>query len=757
VNGTIGRLHCRYQVVGDQPAARRARARLDRLTGDQVPRVMAEALDRTLGADPAVYVLRQVETRLLWTSWDDPDEHLARRWGEHLARAILRSLAQPGQGGPDLVRFDDEADYAGRFLADLISGTAWNQWYYRPFQHLRAKGTAGAAAAVLAEQDTRLPAVLAVVHRHGALERLLAAVDDTTLERLWHGRADADADDDATAMRPLLLAALRLADRLGLWAGERPELERAWDAYRETDPPKVSWRDPQALTAAVVAVLRQLGRDGWLRRPPELGDERFGSELDLALHDLDWLDTAMLRTTLPRLLDRRDPDRASPTAPAQARLVAPAHADQPAEVRAGPAHADLPAEVRARPAHADQPSPGAAPYLAKPAHTTVPSADSAADLATPTWSGGRGPSAPAPRPPDDVVELPARPRDGGPTLRQRRLLADLAGLVGDRDGAGGLPRLGPGRVDTAASALLVQGALVAAAPGWGDDPAAKAMVQRLLAAAARLAGDPSSGEAARRLAAGDADGALRLLPAATRAAAAPAYRFLADMGREAVVVAVALAGLGPGAQDRAIWSGSAGVFLLLRAVMDARLASLVEATGYPPLASVLLAVGLRWAGPPGAQHGQVDPGLAVLAGLDCPVTLDGLRSTWAGTRPRDHRRWREALAARVGMERLPRAPAALRDGRLGLPAADAAIGSTATALLGTWSRWLRGFSSSSVPFLLDGFVRRPGEVLEEAGQVLVRLEPRPLDVVLKLAGYTDELDLRPLGRRGRLRFEVMAS
>ena len=59
--------------------------------------------------------------------------------------------------------------------------------------------------------------------------------------------------------------------------------------------------------------------------------------------------------------------------------------------------------------------------------------------------------------------------------------------------------------------------------------------------------------------------------------------------------------------------------------------------------------------------------------------------------------------------------------------------------------------------IVDSFVRRPGHVARTGDDLFVQLEPRPLDVVLAIAGYTDELDLRPLYGAGRLRFEVVES
>ena len=78
----------------------------------------------------------------------------------------------------------------------------------------------------------------------------------------------------------------------------------------------------------------------------------------------------------------------------------------------------------------------------------------------------------------------------------------------------------------------------------------------------------------------------------------------------------------------------------------------------------------------------------------------------------------------------------------------------AIACLRLWARWLRQFSFSSAPYLLQHFVRRPGRVTVDVDELLIELEPRPLDMVIEMAGYTSELEQVPwLGGR-RVRFTM---
>ena len=108
----------------------------------------------------------------------------------------------------------------------------------------------------------------------------------------------------------------------------------------------------------------------------------------------------------------------------------------------------------------------------------------------------------------------------------------------------------------------------------------------------------------------------------------------------------------------------------------------------------------------------------------------------------------------AGQTRLTAAFEALASGQLGLPAIDLAVTLTAGVLLRPWARWLRNFGESSVPYLLDQFIRRPGSIWITSTEIVVTLDRRPLDIVLEMAGYLGEIDRVPwLGNR-RVRFQL---
>ena len=110
-----------------------------------------------------------------------------------------------------------------------------------------------------------------------------------------------------------------------------------------------------------------------------------------------------------------------------------------------------------------------------------------------------------------------------------------------------------------------------------------------------------------------------------------------------------------------------------------------------------------------------------------------------------HRTSREALLAAL---------AGLEYGRLGVPDADLTLALTAIAVLRVWARWLRQFAASTTPYLLENFIRRPGQVSVGAQEITVNLEPRPLDIVIDVAGYSARLERVPWLDHRHLRLQL---
>jgi hypothetical protein len=205
-------------------------------------------------------------------------------------------------------------------------------------------------------------------------------------------------------------------------------------------------------------------------------------------------------------------------------------------------------------------------------------------------------------------------------------------------------------------------------------------------------------------------------------------------------------------------SSHAGTALALRALIDVRVMHVLGAAHprfitQPVSAKAWIAALLaRWAGTEAwGDAERLDPGLALMAGLVTPPTRGDVVELIGPVANDALAALDAALVGTLVRQRgdgLPTEPtatdlAAVAGGGLGSVELDAWLARAACLLLGHWARWLRGFEPSSIGFLLDRFLRRPGRIVRTARSIEVVLPVSGLDVVLRLAGYLEPVSAVP--------------
>jgi hypothetical protein len=357
---------------------------------------------------------------------------------------------------------------------------------------------------------------------------------------------------------------------------------------------------------------------------------------------------------------------------------------------------------------------------------------------------------------------------------QRLLFERLRQLVG-----AGMLSLDSHIPDSGSNALGWYAALVAVDPELASKAGAASAVKLLLACWKVLLASPDpitlleairSGAAGRVLA-----GLAGLAQEAVRAALTigsaeqDAIRAAAAIGAPAADVLTALIGTMPmrvsSAPGVPFESHCAGLYLLLRALIDVRVPQMAAAAGAEPLSAVLLALGIQWAGEHAVQDLELDRGLALWCGLSEDA---GAVDTILGTvEPQAYDALAEAVRDLMTARRMldPSLPlvdsppqewmATLNAGwplgaSVNLPLVLTAIG-----LLQLWARWLPGISNSSLPYLLTNLIRRSGVIEVRRQHIDVVLRPAPLDVVLEMSGYLAEISAVPWleGRKVTLRID----
>jgi hypothetical protein len=184
-------------------------------------------------------------------------------------------------------------------------------------------------------------------------------------------------------------------------------------------------------------------------------------------------------------------------------------------------------------------------------------------------------------------------------------------------------------------------------------------------------------------------------------------------------------------------SAMVGVFLLARAINDMRLHALAQEAGVAA-APLLTGLATLWAG----KDLSADCALPLWrAGEDRCAGLAGDALDDLNEALLEQLIERRMLAANDARATVSAGVDALDD----MPAIDPRLKVTACLLLRAWAYWLPGLSGSRPQFLVQKSIRRNGSFGVSGQRIEVELDPAPLDIVLKMAGYLD-----PLGPTGWL-------
>jgi hypothetical protein len=782
MDARIGHLRNRFRVVGAGARAA-ATARLERVVRDQLAAGFGDALAPTFEGDEAVYVLRRVRAGVVLTAGDGAtDAGLARAWGERMAGAVVRAVARDEGDGANLVRFEDQADYVSHFIAAVLGGEAWGRWYFGAFAPLRTLTSRDVLRAVLFEHRAHVPAILGRLQSRGQLDALLDALDAETRRALWRERDERDATAvDAEALRPVFAAALQLADDLALWDGR--EGEALLSAYAVSRPHAPDWRDARSLAASLLNALSFLNGRGLLRRG--VAGEEFRARLDAALAGLDWLDAAWLKEEVARLFG------GAAALPVRAARAGPT----PRQRELLRTLAGLAGEGALRLEHAgDLWADALRVWALIAAHAPAWADDAAARAVI-----------------QHLLEVARLLRGSSSAdellLRLRR--GDAAGALSllsgeERAGASEACRV---VAELGAPALEVAAALAgveekARAGAWVESSCAglalllRAALEVRLHALAAEAGYPpgdtgqfSTEDGRERFTAETQSAQRERGGVELTSSSAPPPRPPRLCGESHFASLLLALGLRLGGEETISPDGliDEGLCMLagLRAVEGDEprptremLSEAWGAAGTEDHARFQSALLGAAAGQRLLSAAEMRISRVRLEGVgEVLIACDETRMVWPlgrvlvgedGEAEATVAAWLAAWEAATGVrpavvfdevaselrEELSAAWRALSHGRLGHAGADLNIFLGACLLLRVWARWLRQFSKSGVPYLLDNFVRRAGRLRAGERGLVVELERGPLDVVVEMAGYLSELERVPWLEGGRVRFSL---
>lgn len=692
-------------------------------------------------------VIRRLDTGIALGSLSYlTDQAIATRWSQRLTTAVAERVAD---GGQDVVRFDNQAAFITSFVRDLLAGVAWDRWYYGAFSSLRDRSRDELLRKVLLENRVELPLVLGQLAADRTLDKVLRMLDGAAVQEVWAAVAT-DASVDRASLRPLVVQALVLMDELGL-VTQACGTDRLLDDFMRTGPAPVDWRSSRSLAAAVRAIVLVGTNAGLFHRPSNSSLMALPDRLDSVLTNLDWLDNVWLKSALLELW----------TVPSRAigRTAARSLAHKGGTPRQLALLDDLASVLLNGSFTFDSGDPAG--------RTNAVRWYAALLDRFPVWAGE--PMAPA---------LIDRFLVAWAVSTGRHLDGDSIALV-QANAPLGMPSPGSALIDHLGTPAMK---LLELLTGHSSTSGARAItgfdtrcvgIFFLLRAIRDLRLPSIFSAAFPALPQSETDDALRPvllgiglglsgLQGTSDMLDDPGLRLFANLSNEESLLAILSRWGALNAIDHAhfqfqVFAALAGQHVVadptlridyLRLDRGAAIVAGIE--GSPLWCFAAVARGMdvdsalvsQWIDTV-ERTISVRPRLSFGTFVPQELSAEFLSS---GDLPSSHPNERGGTATTVDLEEL--IPA-------GIDAFDAelTLATTGLAVLRSWARWLPRFGESTTRYLLQTFVRKSGRVSVSPDVIVVEAEPGPLDVILDLAGYRDDIETIPwLGGR-KVRFE----
>ncbi|MGK6353915.1 hypothetical protein ACMGDH_01660 [Sphingomonas sp. DT-207] len=154
---TLGAVEARCQLVGAAADALPVRNRLERISREDLPRAIAEAIRGRLGSEGEVVRIDRIELDLVLTREAFESAAMPRLWGERIAAAVAAALARTGH--PGVVRFPGDPEYVAAYLERRFEVVPHPAFAFVEFVALDHVSPSWAAAELLAARPGYLPAL----------------------------------------------------------------------------------------------------------------------------------------------------------------------------------------------------------------------------------------------------------------------------------------------------------------------------------------------------------------------------------------------------------------------------------------------------------------------------------------------------------------------------------------------------------------------------------------------------------------------
>ncbi len=190
-----------------------------------------------------------------------------------------------------------------------------------------------------------------------------------------------------------------------------------------------------------------------------------------------------------------------------------------------------------------------------------------------------------------------------------------------------------------------------------------------------------------------------------------------------------------------------GLFILIRTIIDTKLHLLVNSSPFPEYEHLsktkvfFLFLAQKISGLKELLYEKIDPGLLRFAGFNNPPMPGILKEYIQSITPEMNMKYLELLMDSFSQkqENLNEAFAATSEN----PDIESVLDITTKLIYGHFTSSLSRFEKSSADYVFKNFLQRQSEIVVEQDTLHIKLAKKPLDLVLRMSGFLEEIQSVP--------------
>lgn len=219
----IDNFRCTYHVPKGERNPHTLKKRLDLIVAETLPEKLDGFFSFLFRDDASLVFIKNIKIDFSIKIAQLDEKEIAEFWAKRIASSVKKTLAGSDPKN-NWIRFADESDYLASFMVDLLSGVAWQKWYYRELEDLKKFDRRGLIKELLTQKKEIAEDILFKITERNFSEELIKELREEDAEIIYKDCIDGRKKRSGKGLKKLFDILMESLERSSfVLQGEKPD------------------------------------------------------------------------------------------------------------------------------------------------------------------------------------------------------------------------------------------------------------------------------------------------------------------------------------------------------------------------------------------------------------------------------------------------------------------------------------------------------------------------------------------------------